>query len=64
MTDLDARIEVLRDRGTEVVTEPHTIFRHDDTLGPAGTAERMAFIRDSEGNLIALVEQVPQLPSE
>ena len=33
-----------------IEAEPHVIFRHeDDTLGPAGTAEWMAFVRDSEG---------------
>jgi|SRR5215213_2595812 len=39
-------------------TEPHAIFRHeDDTLGPAGTVEWQAFIKDTEGNLVGLVEQ-------
>ena len=33
--------------------EPHVIFSHaDDTLGPAGTDEWQAFVRDSEGNLV------------
>ncbi len=37
------------------------IFTHDDDrLGPAGTAEWQAFVRDSEGNLVGLVEQRPQ----
>jgi methylmalonyl-CoA/ethylmalonyl-CoA epimerase len=36
------------------------IFTHeDDALGPAGTAEWQAFVRDSEGNLLGLVEQRP-----
>ena len=40
------------------MSEPHVIFGHDDdTLGPAGTDEWMAFVRDSEGNLVGLVEQ-------
>lgn len=40
----------------EVVTPPHVIFRHDDDrLGPAGHDEWQAFIRDSEGNTVALV---------
>ncbi|MET4100209.1 methylmalonyl-CoA/ethylmalonyl-CoA epimerase [Agrococcus sp. UYP10] len=55
--DLDARVERLRASGVSIVTEPHTIFGHADaTLGPAGTEERMAFILDSEGNTVALVE--------
>ena len=38
--------------------EPHVIFRHDDaTLGPAGTDEWQAFVRDPDGNLVGLVEQ-------
>jgi predicted enzyme related to lactoylglutathione lyase len=40
----------------EVVTEPTVIFHHDDDrLGPAGTDEWHAFIRDSEANLVGLV---------
>lgn len=55
--DLDARVELLRASGVTIVTEPHTIFEHADaTLGPAGTEERMAFLTDSEGNTVALVE--------
>ncbi|ROR66940.1 VOC family protein [Agrococcus jenensis] len=55
--DLDARVERLRASGVSIVAEPHTIFGHADaTLGPVGTEERMAFILDSEGNTVALVE--------
>jgi methylmalonyl-CoA/ethylmalonyl-CoA epimerase len=44
-----------------VDSEPHVIFSHEDaTLGPAGTDEWQAFVRDSEGNLVGLVEQRPQ----
>ncbi|GAA3910784.1 VOC family protein [Microbacterium invictum] len=40
----------------EVVTAPHVIFTHDsDLLGPEGHEEWQAFIRDSEGNTVALV---------
>ena len=50
----------LHRRGVKVVDEPHVIFRHtDDTLGPAGTAEWMAFVHDSEGNLVGLVSRHP-----
>ncbi len=53
-------IERLRNDGVEIVTKPHVIFRHDDDrLGPAGTDEWQAFVRDSEGNLVGLVSQVP-----
>lgn len=59
--DLPATVERLRGRGVRVESEPHVIFGHeDDTLGPAGTDEWMAFIRDTEGNLVGLVEQRPR----
>jgi methylmalonyl-CoA/ethylmalonyl-CoA epimerase len=58
--DIDANVERLRGNGVEIDTEPHVIFSHeDDTLGPAGTEEWQAFVRDSEGNLVGLVEQRP-----
>jgi catechol 2,3-dioxygenase-like lactoylglutathione lyase family enzyme len=59
--DLDATVERLRSAGVAVEGEPHLIFGHDDdTLGPAGTDEWIAFVRDSEGNLVGLVEQRPR----
>ena len=58
--DVSATIERLRGRGVAVESEPHVIFRHeDDTLGPAGTDEWHAFVRDSEGNLVGLVSHQP-----
>ena len=58
--DIDGTIARLRNDGVEIVSEPHVIFRHDDDrLGPAGTNEWQAFIRDSEGNLVGLVSQLP-----
>ncbi len=58
--DLEATVAGLRADGVEIVTEPHVIFTHrDDRLGPAGTEERMAFLRDSEGNLVGLVSHHP-----
>lgn len=59
--DIEAIVERLRTSGTHVESEPHVIFGHDDdTLGPAGTDEWMAFVKDSEGNLVGLVEQRPR----
>jgi methylmalonyl-CoA/ethylmalonyl-CoA epimerase len=56
--DIDATVERLRAAGAAVEAEPHVIFSHpDDALGPAGTDEWQAFVRDSEGNLVGLVEQ-------
>jgi methylmalonyl-CoA/ethylmalonyl-CoA epimerase len=53
-------MEALEAGGGEVVAAPQLIFRHDDSrLGPAGTDEWMGFIRDSEGNTVGLVSQLP-----
>lgn len=61
VTDIDATVARLPDSGTPVEAEPHVIFGHDDdTLGPAGTDEWQAFVRDTEGNLVGLVEQRPR----
>lgn len=58
--DVRETIETLRADGIVIDTDPHVIFNHDDdTLGPAGTAEWMAFVKDSEGNLVGLVSQLP-----
>ena len=55
--DVHATIERLRAAGVTVESEPHVIFSHaDDTLGPEGTDEWQAFVRDSEGNMVGLVE--------
>jgi methylmalonyl-CoA/ethylmalonyl-CoA epimerase len=56
-----SRVEELRASGVKVVGEPQVIFSHtDDTLGPAGTDEWMAFIEDSEGNTVGLVSHEPR----
>src|SRR4051794_1068947 len=59
VADLRATLERLAGR-VEVDTEPHPIFDHeDDALGPAGTTEWQAFVRDPEGNLVGLVAFEP-----
>jgi methylmalonyl-CoA/ethylmalonyl-CoA epimerase len=59
--DIDAAVDRLRERGVPVESEPHVIFGHeDDTLGPAGTDEWMAFVTDPAGNTVGLVEQRPR----
>lgn len=56
--DIVATVERLRAQGVQVTGEPHMIFEHaDDTLGPVGTQEWQAFVVDSEGNTVGLVEQ-------
>ena len=59
--DVRALIAQLHSRSVEIVEEPHVIFSHTDDLpGPAGTDEWMAFIRDSEGNVLGLVSHEPR----
>ncbi|MGZ5401135.1 MAG: VOC family protein, partial [Nocardioides sp.] len=56
--DVEAEVSRLEAAGVEIVGRPHAIFRHEDgTLGPAGTEEWQAFLTDSEGNTVGLVEQ-------
>ncbi len=53
--DVRSSVESLRDRGVEILTEPHEIFVDSEGLfGERGHAEWMAFIRDSEGNTVGL----------
>ncbi|WIN00365.1 hypothetical protein ACTOB_004065 [Actinoplanes oblitus] len=55
--DVDAVVGRMRRAGATVVSEPHVVFTHaDGLLGPAGTEEVQAFLRDTEGNLVGLVE--------
>jgi methylmalonyl-CoA/ethylmalonyl-CoA epimerase len=57
--DLHGTVGRLRANGVNIESEPHVIFSHaDESLGPAGTDEWQAFIRDSEGNLVGLVSHV------
>jgi methylmalonyl-CoA/ethylmalonyl-CoA epimerase len=61
--DLEATVARLRADGVHIESEPHVIFTHtDDTLGPAGTDEWHAFIRDPEDNIVGLIEQRPSAP--
>ncbi len=61
LADLPGAIQRLVTAGITIESEPHRIFGHqDDTLGPAGTDEWQAFVRDTEGNLVGLVEQRPR----
>jgi methylmalonyl-CoA/ethylmalonyl-CoA epimerase len=61
VVDVVSMVERMRGLQVEIVAEPHVIFSHtDDSLGPAGTDEWMAFIRDSEGNTVGLVSHEPR----
>ena len=56
--DVRATIERLRSEGVVIVGEPHVIFSDATGMfGPAGADEWMAFINDSEGNLVGLSSQ-------
>jgi methylmalonyl-CoA/ethylmalonyl-CoA epimerase len=56
--DIEAEYAALRDAGVEVTDAPHMIFRDaEGTFGAAGTEEWMAFFKDSEGNVVGLVER-------
>ncbi|MEV6302861.1 VOC family protein [Actinoplanes sp. NPDC051861] len=62
--DIEATVSRLRATGTPVESEPHIIFTHrNDTLGPDGTDEVQAFVRDTEGNLVGLVQHRPCQPT-
>ncbi|MCB0998193.1 MAG: VOC family protein [Acidimicrobiales bacterium] len=53
--DVTAATDRLRGAGVVIESEPHVIFA--DTagqFGPPGEAEELAFVRDSEGNLVGL----------
>lgn len=63
--DIEFSVDELRSQGVTIETEPHVIFQHTDgTLGPVGTDEWMAFIRDSEGNTVGLVSYSDTDPND
>src|SRR3954468_11676432 len=52
VSDVREAVERLRSE-VQVEAEPHLIFHHeDDALGPAGTDEWHAFVRDPDGNTV------------
>lgn len=56
--DARATVDKLRAQGVTIDTEPHLIHVDDEGLfGEPGWAEWMAFIRDSEGNLVGLASR-------
>ena len=52
--DIHAAAATLAERGVRFEGEPHLIFTHPD-----GTQEWMTFFADPDGNLLALMSQVP-----
>jgi len=58
--DVRVTVDRLRDDGVQIASEPHVIFTDDTGMfGPPGAQELMAFITDSEGNLVGLASQNP-----
>ena len=56
--DVRAAADKLRAAGVAIESEPHLIHADaDGVFGPAGWQEWMAFIRDSEGNLVGLASR-------
>ena len=56
--DVRETVERLRADGVAIANEPHVIFTDDQGMfGPVGAEEWMAFITDSEGNLVGLASQ-------
>jgi catechol 2,3-dioxygenase-like lactoylglutathione lyase family enzyme len=51
--EINAAYETLKERGVEFLGAPHMIHRHED-----GTEEWMAFFKDNEGGMLALMSQV------
>jgi methylmalonyl-CoA/ethylmalonyl-CoA epimerase len=58
--DVRATADQLRAAGVSLESEPHLIHTDaDGRFGPAGWQEWMAFITDSEGNLVGLASRHP-----
>ena len=53
VTDISAAHATLAGRGVEFIQAPHMIFRQPD-----GTEEWLAFFRDLDGGILALISQV------
>jgi len=59
--DVRASAQELRAAGVTIDTDPHVIHTDSEGLfGEPGYEEWMAFIRDSEGNLVGLASRHPQ----
>jgi methylmalonyl-CoA/ethylmalonyl-CoA epimerase len=56
--DVESEIARLRSLSVSIETEPHVIFKDEEGIfGKVATEEKMAFIRDSEDNLVGLVSR-------
>ena len=58
VSDLDSAVESLKQRSANLEREPELVFKDDQgQFGEAGEEEWMAFFRDPDGNLLALVSR-------
>ena len=58
VADIDAAVEALRENGVHMERDPALVFRDEEgQFGAAGEEEWMAFFRDPDGNLLALVSR-------
>jgi methylmalonyl-CoA/ethylmalonyl-CoA epimerase len=56
--DVRTAVDKMRADGVEIASDPHVIFTDElGQFGPPGAQEWMAFITDSEGNLVGLASQ-------
>jgi methylmalonyl-CoA/ethylmalonyl-CoA epimerase len=63
--DVEFSVNELREKGVTIKEDPHVIFQHtENTLGPVGTDEWMAFVLDSEGNTLGLVSYANTDPND
>jgi methylmalonyl-CoA/ethylmalonyl-CoA epimerase len=63
--DVREQAKQLADQGVEIDTAPHCIHVDSDgVFGEPGWAEWMAFITDSEGNLVGLASRHPAEASD
>jgi predicted enzyme related to lactoylglutathione lyase len=54
--DIRAATAAIREAGVPLVHEPHVVHRHE------GLELWMAFLKDTEGNHLALMSEVPTAP--
>ena len=58
VSDIDASVELLKQKSAKLEREPELVFKDDQgQFGAAGEEEWMAFFRDPDGNLLALVSR-------
>ncbi len=58
VSDIDSAVEVLKQKSVSLEQEPELVFKDEEgQFGEAGEEEWMAFFRDPDGNLLALVSR-------